>query len=278
MTEKKGQFLLIKAHALNARVKGNAKQLKRSLSAAARHNTREFDEPDSDIDPTLTKRNTTLLGLPNSSAGILALKEAVHKEWGIESVRVDQTIAVEVVVSLRRTPNGISEDAYFAGAAKWAETWYGGRIISAMVHRDQAYPHAHIIILLNIGKGRPSGSKQIGYKKEANEMKLAFASAYSNQYGVYLPPPKLTGAERRDASRQVHQYMMANHYPAVSDPPGRFCQRLSTQTLPELPARLGMNWRQCQFCASWLRALSKVQGARGQGPQGKRPSARLLPL
>lgn len=79
MTEKKGQFLLIKAHALNARVKGNAKQLKRSLSAAARHNTREFDEPNSDIDPTLTKRNTTLLGLPNSSAGILALKEAVHK-------------------------------------------------------------------------------------------------------------------------------------------------------------------------------------------------------
>lgn len=218
MTEKKGQFLLIKAHALNARVKGNAKQLKRSLSAAARNNTREFDEPNSDIDPTLTKRNTTLLGLPNSSAGILALKEAVHKEWGIESGRVDQTIAVEVVVSLRRTPNGISEDAYFAGAAKWAETWYGGRIISAMVHRDQAYPHAHIIILLNIGKGRPSGSKQIGYKKEANEMKLAFASAYSNQYGVYLPPPKLTGAERRDASRQVHQYMMANHYPAVSDP------------------------------------------------------------
>lgn len=120
MTEKKGQFLLIKAHALNARVKGNAKQLKRSLSAAARHNTREFDEPNSDIDPTLTKRNTTLLGLPNSSAGILALKEAVHKEWGIESGRVDQTIAVEVVVSLRRTPNGISEDAYFAGAAKWA--------------------------------------------------------------------------------------------------------------------------------------------------------------
>lgn len=255
MTDKKEQFLLIKSQSLN----GNPLPVRRSVIAAARHNLREFDEPNSDIDTSLTQYNRVLFG-PGTSAEIISLKNQIQAEWRYEQTRKDAAIAVEIVVSLKNAPAGISMEEYFLGAAKWAENWYKGKLISAVLHRDQACPHSHSIIMLDVGKGKPSGSAQIGFGKATIEMAKAFEREYSAKYGVKLPPPALIGPERRDAARQVIQHMTATGNPMVGAPGWP----LVAAAIDKHPERMA---RELGLTLVPMSALRKLAQSTGQGPK-----------
>lgn len=255
MTDKKEQFLLIKPQSLN----GNPLPVRRSVIAAARHNLREFDEPNSDIDTSLTQYNRVLFG-PGTSAEIISLKNQIQAEWRYEQTRKDAAIAVEIVVSLKNAPAGISMEEYFLGAAKWAENWYKGKLISAVFHRDQSCPHSHSIIMLDVGKGKPSGSAQIGFGKATIEMAKAFEREYSAKYGVKLPPPALTGPERRDAVRQVNQHLIATGNPMVGAPGWPFV----VAAIEKHPERMA---RELGLTLAPMSALRKLAQSTGKGPK-----------
>lgn len=255
MTDKKDQFLLIKPQSLN----GNPLPVRRSVIAAARHNLREFDEPNSNIDTSMTQYNRVLFG-PRTSAEIISLQNQIHAEWGYEQTRKDATIAVEIVASLKHAPDGLSMEEYFLGAAKWAENWYKGRLISAVCHRDQSYPHCHSIIMLDVGKGKPSGSAQIGYGKATIEMAKSFEREYSAQYGVKLPPPALTGPERKDAARQVIRHMIAAGNTMVGAPGWPFV----VAAIEKHPERMA---RELGLTLAPMSALRKLAQSTGKGPK-----------
>lgn len=255
MTENKEQFLLIKPQSLN----GNPLPVRRSVLAAARHNLREFDEPNSKIDTSLTQYNRVLFG-PGTSVEIISLQNHVQTDWGYEQTRKDATIAVEILASLKHAPAGLSIEEYFLGAAKWAENWYKGRLISAVCHRDQSYPHCHSIIMLDVGKGKPSGSAQIGYGKATIEMAKAFEREYSGQYGVKLPPPALTGPEKKDAARQVIQHMIATGNPMVGAPGW-------PRVVADIDRRPEPMARELGLALVPMTALRKLAQSTGKGPK-----------
>lgn len=261
MTGNKEQFLVIKPKSLN----GNPLPVKSSVIAAARHNLREFDEPNSDIDPSRTKSNRILFG-PNTSAAIVALMSDIQMQLGYEPARVNASVAVEIVASLKHDPIGIGMDEYFLGAARWAENWYKGRLISAIRHSDQEYQHCHAIIILDVGKGKPSGTEQIGNLKASHEMAKAFEREYSAQYGVKLPPPPLTGAERKDAARQVIQHMIATGNPMVGAPGWPFV----VAAIDKHPERMAPELRLTLVPMSALRRLAQSPG---KGPRTKAAEA-----
>jgi len=256
MNGDKEKYLLIKVGSLN----NSPFSIKNSVTAAARHNCREFDEPNSDIDTSLTQLNYSILGLPKTSAGILALKSSTQKALGYKQARKNDSVAVEVVLSLKDRPTEFDEREYFEGGAKYLEKWYLGTLISAIVHLDQGHPHCHILILLDVGEGKPSGTEQIGKLADHGRLARAFEAEYSVEFGVTLPPPTLKGAAKREAARQVLRYMKDSGHPAVGAPGWGLIAAWIAKNPAQMARELGLSLTPGT-------SLRQLAASTGKGPQ-----------
>ena len=119
------------------------------------HNLRQGNEDHrhrSRIDPSRTVFNEVLRG--SGRADVAAdIARNVLDEHGIRPRRSDAIMAIELVM---QPPVGADNPAFWTECLAWADSCYE-YIVSATVHRDQARPHMHILVLA-VADGRFAGN------------------------------------------------------------------------------------------------------------------------
>jgi hypothetical protein len=183
------------------------KKLKGSgiVTLAARHNKREIQAElgaTGSIDPTRSHLNCTLAG--HAGAGDVGqLAKDLMTEAGVPRPRKDAVMALEIVFSLP-LGHAIDELAYFADCAAWAGRYFGGAVLSADVHQDEAAPHCHVL-LLPLVDGRMVGSDMVGGKQRLMALQKQFHLDVAARYGLSKAPARLSGQSKQGASKAVLQ-------------------------------------------------------------------------
>ena len=185
------------------------KKLKSSgiITAAARHNKREIQAEMGamgSIDATRSRLNETLNG-PAAAADVGQLAKDRMTAAGVGKLRKDAVQVLEFVFSL---PPGhaVDDRAYFTACADWVASAFGGaqNVLSVDIHRDEAKPHCHIL-LLPLVDNRMAGSDLVGGKQKLAALQQDFHAKVAGPYGFTKAPAKLLGAAKQDAARAVLQ-------------------------------------------------------------------------
>ena len=179
------------------------------IAAAARHNRRsiqaETGASDS-IDPTRSRLNQTLQGPPTPEDVALLAGQRL-RDAGIGKLRKDAVRALEFVFSLP-VGSGVDDQHYFADCAAWVGQHFGGpdNILSVDVHRDEAAPHCHVLLLPMIG-GRMVGSDLMGNRQKLLQIQRDFHDAVAARYGLKKAPARLSGASKGRAAAVVLDHL-----------------------------------------------------------------------
>lgn len=188
------------------------------VAAAARHNRRTIQAEigaSLSIDPTRSRLNQTLQG-PPTPEGVALLAGKRLRDAGITKLRKDAVMALEFVFSLP-PDSGLDDQRYFEDCAAWTGYRFGGadNILSADVHRDEAAPHCHVLLLPLID-GRMLGSDLMGNRRKLLEIQQDFHQAVAARYGLKKAPARLAGASKHNAAAAV-----LAHLKKASDPAHR---------------------------------------------------------
>lgn len=177
------------------------------IRVAAAHNRRTIQAEigaSCHIDPARISLNVALYGA-HSPEAIAANAEAKMQAAGITKLRKDAVRAIEVIISL---PAGhtIKDTQFFDDAACWLAACFGGmgNLLSADIHRDEAAPHCHVLLLPLIG-GRMVGSDALGGKTKLRKLQTDFYEQVALAYGLQRPKPKLHGTAKNQAAQAVLQ-------------------------------------------------------------------------
>lgn len=175
------------------------------VAAAARHNRRTIQAEigaSLSIDPTRSRLNQTLQG-PPTPEGVALLAGQRLRDAGISKLRKDAVMALEFVFSLP-PDSGLDDQRYFEDCAAWTGHRFGGpdNVLSVDVHRDEAAPHCHVLLLPLID-GRMVGSDLMGNRRKLLELRQDFHQAVAARYGLRKAPARLAGASKHNAAAAV---------------------------------------------------------------------------
>ena len=175
------------------------------IAAAARHNRRAIQAEvgaSASIDATRSSLNETLQG-PHTADGVAQLASLRIREAGVGKLRKDAVMAIEIIFSLPKD-SGLDDRRYFMDCASWAALNFGGpeNVLSVDVHRDEAAPHCHVLILPLVN-GKMVGSDMVGNRHRLLEMQLDFHRAVAARYGLRKAPARLAGATKQQAASMV---------------------------------------------------------------------------
>lgn len=168
------------------------------------------------IDVSRAKRNYSLLSdSPMTAAAMVDVALAAAAAHGINwaKLRKDKIVGIELVISL---PVGFNGDAraFFVDALAWVRFTFPQpvTIIAAVVHRDEAAEHVHIVLLPITGSGSMSGHQVIGYKGVYNKRVTSFHERVAQRYGLRKPKrkAKMTYQERQQLAKRVLVKMAAD--------------------------------------------------------------------
>lgn len=174
---------------------------RRQLLGALRHNKRAIQAErgaDSHIDASRIHLNYSLVG---SEAPELIVERADLLAAQAKHRRKDNVLAVELIVALPVNDH-IDKDAFFVVASSWVEEHFGGTVLSFDVHLDEAYPHAHALIMPLID-GRLNGSAMVGYGKKFKSHQDNFHFKVASKFGLVRPLRKLKGKAKQLAVHAV---------------------------------------------------------------------------
>ena len=177
------------------------------ITLAARHNKREIQAElgaVGAIDPTHTRLNYALAG-PATAADVGLLAKELMAAAGVGKLRKDAVMGLEFVFSLP-VGTAIDDQAYFTACTEWAGVAFGGVILSAQVHHDEAAPHCHVITLPLI-EGRMGGSDLVGGKQKLMALQKRFHAEVAGRFGLSKAPARLSGTARQDGAKAVLQKM-----------------------------------------------------------------------
>jgi hypothetical protein len=185
------------------------KKLKGSgiIAVAARHNRRVIQSEigaTGSIDPTRSDLNKTLQG-PSTAADVGQLAKDLMAAAGVTKLRKDAVMALEIVFSLP-PDHQLDDRVYFTHCAAWAGGYFGGaqNILSVDIHRDEAAPHCHVLLLPLIDN-RMDGSNMLGGKQKLMSLQKDFYSAVAVRYGLTKTPARLSGNAKQATSKAVLQ-------------------------------------------------------------------------
>lgn len=185
------------------RVKG-----KHAVEVAARHNLREIAaEYGGKIDPARVHLNRVLFGAAKASDVAKAAADLLAGAC-IHALRKDAVRALEVIVSLPGSADVPLQDKVFLDAVGWAQRYFGAPLLSAVIHRDEAAPHCHILILPLVD-GRMQGSALYGYKSKLRAMLDNFDAHVGRPNGLRAND-RATAPERRQMIEQAFATLQAN--------------------------------------------------------------------
>jgi hypothetical protein len=134
--------------------RASGKGAKEVVAVCARHNLRANNAGHrhrSKVDPARSSFNSILAGkgcpedVANEAAELL-------ENFGVQLRRVDAVVAFELVI---QPPDACDSVEWWCKAMQWVYAKYE-HVLSAVVHRDQARVHAHVLVLAVQG-GRHAG-------------------------------------------------------------------------------------------------------------------------
>ena len=234
------------------------------ITKAARHNRRVIQAElgaAGSIDPARSCLNETLQG-PTTADGVALLAKNLMTAAGVGKLRKDAVMAIEFVFSL---PPGQQRDdkAYFTDCAAWTGASFGGaaNILSVDIHRDEAAPHCHVLLLPLIGN-RMDGSNMLGGKQKLMAWQKDFYTAVAARYGLSKAPARLAGASKQAAARTVLQRLRETGDKALqSDIWLTLRDKIENDPTSFLTA-LGMVW---QGPKKKLKTMAEIFTSKGKG-------------
>ena len=215
------------------------KKLKGSgiITVAARHNRRVIQAElgaSGAIDPARSCLNEILRG-PPTAGEVGQLAKDLMLAAGVTRLRKDAVMALEIVFSL---PPGHEFDdrAFFVDCTGWAEAYFGGNVLSADIHRDEAAGHCHVLLLPLVGS-RMDGGRMVGGKQKLMAMQKEFHDTVAERHGLSKAPARLSGEKKRAAAQSVIQRMQATADPALKSAAwGTIRDKIENDPLPFLVA------------------------------------------
>ena len=201
---------------------GLSKRGKRSPSTilmAARHNRRaEQNERGSraNINPELSHLNQRLRG-PSTAEEVAALAHTLMAAAGVavDKLRKDYTQAVELLFSLP-PDTAINTREYFERCVVWVERHFGaGNILSADVHRDEAAPHCHVLVLPLVD-GQMRGANLLALSHVAR-LRDDFYKEVAKHYGM-RKAARLDGVSRGALAVAVLDRLKSSGDPVMRSP------------------------------------------------------------
>ncbi|RQO83911.1 plasmid recombination protein [Acidovorax sp. FJL06] len=191
-----------------------------TLLEAARHNLREIQAEQGStghIDPTRTYGNTVLHG-PATAAEVCAHAEALQTAAGIicGSLRRDHCQAIEAVFSLPQQPAVPDPADYFAKCLAWLAGALALPVLSAVVHRDEAAVHLHVL-LLPVKDGAHVGSAPID-RAALKHLRERFFAKVAGPAGLKHSGAKVRGMAKQWAVAAVLQRCDVLGLPAANGP------------------------------------------------------------
>lgn len=235
------------------------------VAAAARHNKRTIQAElgaRNNIDPLRMHLNESIAGPPTPDE-VSVLAKNLKLAAGITKTRKDAVQALELVFSLPAN-HQVDELAYFQGCLTWTAARFGGQhnILSADIHRDEACPHCHVLMLPLID-GRMVGSDLVGNRQRMVAMHNQFHADVASRHGLKKPPTGLTKAAKESAAVALLKYLTGNEDPALRSaiwPQIR--EAFEKDPAPFLLA-LGLGFAEKP---KKLRSMTQVFTSKGKGP------------
>lgn len=191
-----------------------------TLLEAARHNLREIQAEQGatgHIDPTRTHGNTVLHG-PATAAEVCAQAEALQAAAGIVrgSLRRDHCQAIEAVFSLPEQAAVPDPAEYFAKCLAWLADALALPVLSAVVHRDEAATHLHVL-LLPVKDGAHVGSAPID-RAALKRLRERFFAKVAGPAGLKHAGAKVRGMAKQWAIAAVFRRCEVLGLPAANGP------------------------------------------------------------
>ena len=130
-----------------------------AIAGAGKHNQRERETPNADAGKA--SANQYLVGTPGMD-NVAALKEAI----GSQRIRKNAVLGVEMLLSASPDyfrPNAPEQagtydasrlEKWKNASLDWLNEKYGNRIVSAIIHADEATPHMHVLLVPLDDKGK----------------------------------------------------------------------------------------------------------------------------
>lgn len=198
--------LYLRIKSLNTRTVRGVTSPKNIVRVAALHNLREIQaelgaSASSGINPARMHLNYQLRG-PTTADEVASLALALLDNAGVQSLRRDACMALELVVSVPADTT-IDHRAYFSAAVAWADAHFNVPILSAAVHLDEAAPHCHILLLPLVG-GRMQGGALAGGPSKIRAMLADFQQQVAQRFGItHQPRAKRLSRPNRDAAGRM---------------------------------------------------------------------------
>jgi hypothetical protein len=131
-----------------------------TLLKALKHNKREMEKTPANIDASRSHLNYALHGEGDAKAIDTHAKVQMLKA-GIETLRKNAVIAVEVLFSLPIDRHQQDTRPFFNDCYQWTLKTFPGELLSFDVHLDESAPHAHALILPLVD-GKMKGNEIMG--------------------------------------------------------------------------------------------------------------------
>lgn len=144
-------------------------------------------------------------------------------EAGIERLRKNAVVAVEIIFSLPISFHQRDTRPFFNDCYEWVKRTFAGELLSFDVHLDEAAPHAHALILPLID-GKMQGSKLKGNRDNMIRLNNLFVSEVASRYGLSgARSQRLSSAEAHAIKVQVLKRlktdpaMLSEVWPCIRD-------------------------------------------------------------
>lgn len=160
------------------------------IKKACMHNMREIPielRAEGKIDSKRTGFNKVLIGYANSSEAKLQYDQMLESLKSSRRIRKDAVLGIEILFCLP-SDHALNEGAFFSECIQWCEGYFKVFILSAIVHKDEANPHCHVILIPLIN-GRLQGSNLCGGRGKIRSMQEDFFKRVGINFGLTKPRP-----------------------------------------------------------------------------------------
>jgi hypothetical protein len=176
-----------------------------TLGAAARHNLREIQAEigaAGNIDAARIKHNIILEG-PRTAAEVEDKAKVLMAGVERGKQRKDYVQAIEVV--FQAPPSCSDPSAYLNRCKEWVKGAMGLPVLSAVIHRDESSPHAHVL-LLPVKAGKYVGGSPIARDK-LFQLRDEFFEKVAGPAGFQRYGAKLSGEMKRLGIAAVDEWL-----------------------------------------------------------------------
>jgi hypothetical protein len=188
-----------------------------TLLEAARHNLREIQAElgaSGHINPRRMANNVTLAG-PATAAQVQAMADELLAAVGTSKLKRDHVQAIEVVFSL--PPEAPVEPlAYFSRCLAWLRLAVPLPVLLATVHRDEAAPHMHAL-LLPVKDGKHVGGA-LNTRPNLKQLRESFFTRVAGPAGLKRDGAKVRGMVKQWAVAAVLARCEAMGLPVAMGP------------------------------------------------------------